>query len=134
MGSHDLAIWARDFLAAVTEQDRDRLRGFFCPETVVHWPNTDEKFDLEDYLTANCEYPGRWRGQFLRAEKTDTGAVVAARIWEDGGPSFHVVSFFHFDRAGRIAEMTEFWGDDSPPPRWRQELGLGRNHREKTEG
>ena len=33
MESHDLMLWARDFLAAVTEQDRDRLRGFFCPET-----------------------------------------------------------------------------------------------------
>ena len=93
MGSHDLAIWARDFLAAVTEQDRDRLRGFFAPGAAVYWPNTGEKFSLEDYLTANCEYPGQWRGQLLRAEGTDIGAVVAARVWEDGGPSCHVVTF-----------------------------------------
>ena len=134
MEFHDLMLWARDFLAAVTEQDRGRLRGFFTPGAAVYWPNTGEKFSLEDYLTANCEYPGQWRGQLLRAEGTDAGAVVAARVWEDGGPSCHVVSFLRFDGTGQILEMTEFWGDDGPPPRWRQKLGLGRNHREKTEG
>ena len=62
MEFHDLMLWARDFLAAVTEQDRGRLRGFFTPGAAVYWPNTGEKFSLEEYLTANCEYPGQWRG------------------------------------------------------------------------
>ena len=27
---------------------------------------------------------------------------------------------------GRIAALEEYWGDDGPPPAWRQELHLGR--------
>ena len=24
------------------------------------------------------------------------------------------------------AALEEYWGDDGPPPRWRQEMGIGR--------
>ena len=115
------------FEAAVAGQDRERLRACFVPTAVIRWPNTDEEFDLEDYLTANCDYPGNWLGQTERTEQMEDGAVAVARIWAaDGSVSLRVISFFRFAADGRIAELTEYYSDDGPVPLWRQELKLGR--------
>ena len=115
------------FEAAVARQDRDALRRCFVPSAVIRWPNTNEEFGLEDYLTANCDYPGDWLGQVERLEQTESGAVAVARIWAaDGSVSLRAVSFFRFGTDGRIAELTEYYSDDGPVPRWRQELNLGR--------
>lgn len=118
------------FLSAVAGQDRGALRSCFVPTAVIRWPNTNEEFGLEDYLTANCGYPGDWQGAVERVEETEQGAVSVARIWaEDGSASLRVVSFFRFGEDGRIAELTEYYSDDGPVPQWRQELGLGRRIR-----
>ena len=123
----DILSRIKAFETAVADQDRDALRRCFVPWAVVRWPNTNEEFDLEDYLTANCDYPGDWRGQVERVEQTEGGAVAVARIWAvDGSASLRVISFFRFGKDGRIAELTEYYSDDGPAPQWRQELKLGR--------
>ena len=115
------------FETAVAAQDRDALRRCFAPSAVIRWPNTNEEFDLEDYLTANCDYPGDWLGQMERLERTEHGAVAVARIWAaDGSVSLRAVSFFRFGADGRIVELTEYYSDDGPVPQWRQALNLGR--------
>ena len=115
------------FEAAVASQDREGLRSCFAPSAVIRWPNTNEEFDLEDYLTANCDYPGDWLGQVERLERTEYGAVAVARIWAaDGSVSLRAVSFFRFGADGRIVELTEYYSDDGPVPQWRQKLNLGR--------
>ena len=45
------------FWRAVAAQERDPLRGFFAEGAEVLWPNTNERFSVEEYLRANCEYP-----------------------------------------------------------------------------
>ena len=115
------------FEAAVARQDREALKECFVPSAVIRWPNTNEEFDLKDYLTANCDYPGDWQGQVERVEQTERGAVAVARIWAgDGSASLHVISFFRFGEEGKIIELTEYYSDDGPVPQWRQTLGLGR--------
>ena len=57
------ALWA-----AIARQDADAMRAYFTPQAVICWHNTDEQFTLEEYLRANCEYPGSWRGRLERAE------------------------------------------------------------------
>ena len=114
------------FERAVAGQDREALGNCFAPWAVIRWPNTNEEFDLEDYLTANCDYPGDWLGQVERVEQTERGAVAVARIWAvDESASLRVVSFFRFGTDGRIEELTEYYSDDGPVPQWRRELGLG---------
>ena len=111
---------------AIARQDAPAMRTYFAPGAVVCWHNTDEQFTLEEYLRANCEYPGEWRGRLERAEAVEGGAVSVARVWAaDGSVALHAVSFYRFE-GGKIARMDEYWGDDGQPPAWRQALGLGR--------
>lgn len=116
--------WANRFLQAVVGQRDEPLMAFFHPEAVICWPNTDERFTRAGYVTANCRYPGRWRGTLERAASIAGGLVLAARIESlDGSSSHHVVSFFELE-SGRIRRLDEYWGADGAPPDWRQKLGL----------
>lgn len=117
-----IALWQ-----AIARQDAAAMRNFFAPGAVIRWHNTDEQFTLEEYLRANCEYPGQWRGELERVELLEGGAVSVARVWAaDGSVSLHATSFYRFE-AGQIAQMDEYWGEDGEAPAWRQAMGLGRS-------
>ena len=103
-------------------QDREALRAWFWPDAKVIWPCTDEVFTVEEFLTANCDYPGSWEGALLHVTPTPMGAVTEVRIISaDGKYACHVASIFTLYR-DRIASLTEYYADDGPPPRWRTEL------------
>ena len=112
---------------AVLRQDADALRGCFCEDAVIRWHNSNEQFTRDEFVRANCEYPGEWAGSLERAEPlAGGGLVMAAHVFSpQNGLSFHVVSFVQL-RGEQIAQLDEYWGDDGPAPQWRQELGLGR--------
>ena len=112
---------------AVLRQDAAALREFFCEDAVIRWHNTNEQFTREEFIRANCEYPGEWAGSLERAEPLPGGGLVtAAHVYApQSGLSFHVVSFLRL-AGDQIAQLDEYWGDDGPPPQWRQAKGLGR--------
>ena len=113
------------FYHAVLVQDAQALRAFFHEDAWVNWPCTNEHFTLEEYIRANCEYPGDWDGELERATVSGT-EIMACRVYpRDRSASFHAVSFLQI-RDGRIASMTEYWADDGPAPAWRQEMHIGR--------
>lgn len=113
------------FLKAVWKQDRDQIRTFFTEDAVIRWPCTNEQFTVEEYLLANCTYPGEWDGEPETVERMGDRIVVAARVWAlDRSASFHCVSFLRCHE-GRIAAMDEYWADDGAPPKWRQKMQLG---------
>lgn len=124
------ALWQ-----AIARQDAAAMRAFFAPGVVICWHNTNERFTLEEYLRANCEYPGEWRGKLERVEAFEGGAVSVAHVWAaQGDISVHAASFYRIEN-GKIARMDEYWGDDGEPPAWRQALGLGAPiSREKERG
>jgi len=51
-----------DFFKAVIRQDGDKLRTFFEPDALIFWANTNEQLTVDEYVRANCEYPGEWTG------------------------------------------------------------------------
>ena len=51
------------FWDAVLRQDAGRLREYFCKDAYVNWHCTNEHFNVEEYIRANCEYPGEWDGK-----------------------------------------------------------------------
>ena len=52
------ALWT-----AVLAQDEEAIRPFFHPDARVDWVCTNERFTLDEYITANCRYPGcRYNG------------------------------------------------------------------------
>ena len=127
MSREDAALWERlsRFWADVARQDAVALREWFAPEAEVYWHCTDERFTAEEYIRANCEYPGDWEGAVERAEWTEDGCVSVAAVWpKDRSARFHAVSFFRFVE-DRITRLDEYWADDGPPPQWRKEKHIG---------
>lgn len=105
-------------------QEWDALSGYFAPEAVVLWPNTNERFDVNGFVRANREYPGRWRIQVQRAAACGGGVVTVVRVQADEGDvSLHAVSFFEI-QAGKITRLEEYWGEDGPAPAWRQAMEI----------
>lgn len=111
------------FWNAVLAQDGAAMRAFFHPDA---WINTNEQFTVEEFIRANCEYPGEWDGDVEKTLQAGEHTITATHLYsKDRRLSFHVVSFIRI-RDGRIASIDEYWGDDGAPPQWRQELRLGR--------
>ena len=52
----------KEFWNAVLQQDADAIREYFHPTAFVNWHNTNEHFTVEEFVRANCEYPGEWDG------------------------------------------------------------------------
>lgn len=113
------------YLRATMDQDALAMRAFFQEGAVICWHNTNERFTLEEYLRANCEYPSQWQGEFERTEDLGSRIITAAHVWtKDESISFHVTSFLELED-DKIIRLDEYWGDDGPPPQWRQDLQIG---------
>ncbi len=117
---------AEGFFRTIIMQEADALRNYFQSDAWVEWPCTNEFFSVEEYIRANCEYPGDWDGEIERLIPTQEGFCMAERVYpKDQSSSFHAVSFVTL-RDQKIASMVEYWADDGCPPEWRQELGIGK--------
>lgn len=115
----------QDFWDAVLRQDAERVRAYFWDNAYVNWHCTNERFTVEEYIRANCEYPGDWDGVIERTETIGDLTVTAVNVYaKDRSISFHVVSFLKIEE-DRIRFLDEYWGDDGAPPRWRQEMNIG---------
>ena len=115
----------KEFWFAVFRQDANAIREYFQPTAFVNWHNTNEHFTVEEFIRANCEYPGEWDGEVERLITTNTYIITAAHVFSrDKTLSFHVTSFFRIVD-GKIASVEEYWGDDGEAPQWRQEKHIG---------
>lgn len=115
----------RAYWDAVLRQDAQGMRGFLHPEAEIKWPNTKERFNRDEFIRANCEYPGSWAGELLRTEVLGELVITVAKVRSvDGALAFHAVSFIEL-KDDKIISLEEYWGDDGPPPEWRQKLRLG---------
>ena len=114
------------FMTDVAAQNRTNLKSYFSADAVINWHNTNESFSVEEYIIANCEYPGEWCGNVERVETIDDLVISIARVWDrDNCNSFHVVSFFKI-KGGKIISLDEYWGDDGTAPQWRSEKKIGK--------
>ncbi len=115
----------QEYWNAVLRQDAQAIRGYFQPQAYVNWHNTNEHFTVEEFIRANCEYPGQWGGEVERLLVCGAETITVTHVYSrDRSLSFHVTSFIHLDD-DRIASIDEYWGDDGEAPQWRQELGIG---------
>lgn len=115
----------QSFWDAVLRQDAGVIRSFFQPDAWVRWHNTNEHFSVEDFIQANCEYPGQWTGEIERIVTAGNVVVTSVHVHStDGKISCHATSFIHVED-GKIASMDEYWGDDGPVPAWRAEKRIG---------
>ncbi len=114
-----------DFWNAVLQQDAGRLRPFFADSAYINWHCTNEHFTAEEFIRANCEYPGTWGCVIERIERIGDLIITAVNVYStDKVNSFHAVSFIKL-KDDKIIAMDEYWGDDGVPPQWRLEKRLG---------
>ncbi len=115
----------KQYWNAITEQRREDIRQFFHQEAKIYWHNSNEKFTVEEFLTANCEYPGTWANEVERVVETKDMIICAVRIYtKDKTLSFHVSSFISL-KENKVIRVDEYWGDDTQPPQWRVDMNVG---------
>lgn len=113
------------FWQDVLAQDAIAIRGYFHEGAYVNWHCSNEHFTVEEFIRANCEYPGEWDGEVERCERAGNLIITAVRVWpRDRSASFHVASFIRVI-GGKISSIDEYWGDDGPAPQWRLDKHIG---------
>lgn len=115
----------KQFWKDVLAQDRDAIREYFCDDAYVNWHCTNEHFTVEEFIRANCEYPGEWDGAVERIENAGDTAITVTHVYpKDKSLSFHVISFMRI-KQDKIISVDEYWADDGEAPQWRQEMHIG---------
>lgn len=113
------------FWKAVLDQNEQEIRKYFHKDAYVNWHCTNEHFTVDEFIIANCEYPGDWAGEIERMEKTGDGIITVTRVYpKDRTSSFHVTSFIK-TADGKIVSVDEYWADDGEPPQWRVDKHIG---------
>ena len=98
-----------NFWKAVLTQDEQTLRMYFHEDASVNWHCTNEHFSVDEFLIANCEYPGDWDGKVERLEVLDDLLITVTKVYsKDRSAHFHVVSFIRI-ADDKIISMDEYW-------------------------
>ena len=115
------------FQKAVIEQNEDEIRRYFHPDAYINWHCTNEHFTVDEFIIANCEYPGKWEGEVERVEEKGNLIIAVTNVYpKDRSSSFHAVSFIKTED-DKIISIDEYWADDSLPPQWRLNKNIGKN-------
>ena len=116
----------QQFWKDVLRQDAEAMRAWFHADAYVRWHCSNEEFTVEEFIRANCEYPGDWDGEIERVIDAGDMVICAVQVYpKDRSAGYHVASFMRV-RDGKIAGMDEYWSDDMPAPEWRQAMKIGR--------
>ena len=107
----------------VIRQNKESLKQYFLDPAIIRWHNTNEQFTVDEFLQANCDYPGVWFGEIIRIDYIEENIITVVRIWTSK-ISFHVTSFFTME-SNKIKTIDEYWGEDGPAPEWRLEKNIG---------
>ena len=113
------------FWKDILEQNADAIRGYFDKNAYINWHCTNEHFNVDEFIIANCEYPGNWDGEVERVEKADDLLITVTHVYpQDRTLSFHVTSFSKVVD-DKITAVDEYWADDGTAPEWRLKKRIG---------
>ena len=111
----------------VINKNKEKLASYFYDSARILWPCTNEEFTLEEYLKANCDYPGEWIGTIEQLEERDNEIIlVGSVVSKDNTISCHVVSFIYL-KNDKIIKLIEYWADDGEAPNWRKDMHIGKS-------
>ena len=115
----------KEFWNTVLKQDAEKLKTYFKENAYVNWHCTNEHFTVDEYIRANCEYPGEWDGNIEKIERVGNLIITVVNVFSiDKKYSAHVVSFIEV-MEDKIIALDEYWGDDEKAPQWRLDMKLG---------
>ena len=107
------------FWDATLKQDANAMRVFFNGTAYINWHCINEHFTVDEFIRANCEYPGKWDGTLEKIEHIGSLIITVVNVFAISRElSFHVVSFINVNN-GKIDSIDEYWGDDGLTPQWR---------------
>lgn len=114
-----------EYWTAVLQQKPEEIRKFFHANAFVNWHNTNEHFTVDEFIRANCEYPGQWDGIIERVEEKGGLIIAVVHVFSRSRDiSCHVTSFIEVV-GEKISAIDEYWGDDGSVPQWRMNLRMG---------
>lgn len=114
------------FWKDVLEQNADAVKAYFDKNAYINWHCTNEHFNVDEFIIANCEYPGNWDGEVERVEKINDLFITVTHVFsEDRTLSFHATSFIKVID-DKIAAVDEYWADDGMAPDWRLDRQIGK--------
>ena len=112
-------------MKAVLAQDENTIRNYFHKDAYVNWHCTNEHFTVDEFIIANCEYPGEWDGTVERLEVLDDLYITVTKVYpRDKSAFFHVMSFIKIAN-DKIVSIDEYWADDGNAPQWRLDKNIG---------
>lgn len=115
-----------DFWKDILGQNANAIRGYFDKDAYINWHCTNEHFNVDEFIVANCEYPGDWNGEVERVEKTNDVFITVTHVYsKDKVLSFHVTSFIKVV-GDKIVSVDEYWADDGDVPNWRLAKNIGK--------
>jgi hypothetical protein len=115
----------KEFWKDVLAQDEKKIRNYFHKDAYVNWHCTNEHFNVDEFIIANCEYPGEWDGMVERIEAVNDLIITVTHIYpKDRSISFHVTSFIQITD-DKITAMDEYYADDGTAPQWRLDKKIG---------
>lgn len=113
------------FWEAVLNQEEQEIRKYFDNDAYINWHCTNERFTVDEFIIANCEYPGEWEGNVERIEKTNDLLITVTNVYsKDKTASFYVTSFIKVNN-DKITLIDEYWADNGIAPQWRLAKKLG---------
>ena len=108
------------------DQNEIEIRKYFQNDAYINWHCTNERFNVDEFIIANCEYPGDWEGSVERVEMLNDLIVTVVNVYPKGrNASFHVTSFIK-TKEDKIVSMDEYWADDGNAPQWRLDKHIGK--------
>ncbi|MGL5150064.1 MAG: nuclear transport factor 2 family protein [Cetobacterium sp.] len=114
-----------NFFKDVIEQKKERLREYFDSEAKILWYETNEKFTVDEYLIANCEYPGDWIGEVKRVESIGDLVIFVGEVMPKDKSSRHYCTSFMKLKNNKIVLLEEYWTEEVKVPIWRKEKNIG---------
>ena len=117
----------QEYWKAVLEQNAEEIKKYFKKDAYINWHNSNENFNVDEFIKANCEYPGEWDGEIERIENINDLIITVTNVFtKDNSKSFHVVSFIRV-KYEKIVYIDEYWGDDGLAPQWRLDKHIGKS-------
>ena len=114
------------FWSDILAQNTDVIKDYFDENAYINWHCTNEHFNVNEFIIANCEYPGDWDGEVERIEKINDLFITVTHVYsKDKTLSFHVTSFIKVIN-DKIAAVDEYWADDGISPKWRLDKHIGK--------
>lgn len=122
-------IIVKKFWTLMSEGKFDEVGELMKENAEVWFPNTREVFKGRDrYINFNKKYPGRWIITIDKILFKEDMVVSAVKVEsEDKTSSFYATSFFTI-KDNLISEITEYWGDNGEPPKWRLNESLSERY------